>query len=122
MELGRNSPRRALCLGEQRIRENEGMTREEIIAKLRSMEPELRARGITRLQMFGSRARGDNDKGSDLDLLVEIAPNAKSSLLDLSGLHVDLSAELGIETFPTTSRSVDDRFRREIAADLLPVF
>lgn len=98
------------------------MTRDEIVEKLRAMEPDLRARGITHLQMFGSRARGDNKHDSDLDLLIEVAPDTKFSLLDLSGLHVDLTEELGIETFPTTSRSVDDLFRREIAADLLPVF
>jgi uncharacterized protein len=98
------------------------VTREEIIEKLRALEPDLRARGISRMQMFGSRARGDDREDSDLDLLVEIDPSAKFSLLDLSGLHLDLTQELGIETFPTTSRSVDDRFRREIAADLIPVF
>jgi predicted nucleotidyltransferase len=98
------------------------VTREEIIEKLRALEPDLRARGISHLQMFGSRARGDDREGSDLDLLVEIDSSAKFSLLDLSGLHLDLTEELGIETFPTTSRSVDDRFRREIAADLIPVF
>ena len=48
------------------------MTRDEIIARLKEMEPALRARGITRLQMFGSRARGDNREDSDLDLLVEL--------------------------------------------------
>ena len=47
------------------------MTREEIIEKLKAMEPELRARGITRMQMFGSRARGDNHEDSDLDLLID---------------------------------------------------
>jgi predicted nucleotidyltransferase len=100
----------------------ETMTRDEIIDKLKTMEPELRARGVTHMQIFGSRARGDGREDSDLDLLVEIDPEAKFSLLDLSGLHLDLTEELGIETFPTTSRSVDDRFRREIAADLISVF
>lgn len=98
------------------------MTRDEIIAKLRAMEPELRARGITRMRMFGSRARGDARPDSDLDLLVDIDPRARFSLVDLSGMHLDLTDELGIETFPTTSRSIDERFRQEIEADLVAVF
>jgi hypothetical protein len=35
------------------------MTREEIIAKVRETAPALRAEGVTKLAIFGSRARGD---------------------------------------------------------------
>jgi hypothetical protein len=98
------------------------MTRDEIIARLKEMEPQLRARGITRLRMFGSRARGDNREDSDLDLLVDVDPNASFSLLDLSRIHLDVSEELGIAAYPTTFRSLDDRFRREIGPDLIAVF
>ncbi|MEX0406490.1 nucleotidyltransferase domain-containing protein [Aquibium sp. LZ166] len=98
------------------------MTRDEIIARLRELEPQLRARGITRLQMFGSRARGDERPDSDLDLLVDVRPDANFSLLDLSGMHRQLTEVLGIESYPTTSRSIDERFRREIAPELVLVF
>lgn len=98
------------------------MTRDEIVERLKAMEPELRARGITRLQMFGSRARGDARPDSDLDLLVEVDPAAPFSLLDLSGIHLDLTEQLGIESYPTTARSIDERFRREITSDLVSVF
>jgi hypothetical protein len=40
------------------ILDENGMTRDEIIAKPRAMEPELRARGMTRMRMSGARARG----------------------------------------------------------------
>ncbi|MBX3577187.1 MAG: nucleotidyltransferase domain-containing protein [Rhizobiaceae bacterium] len=98
------------------------MTRDEIIAKLREMEPELRARGITRMQMFGSRARGDNREDSDLDLLVDIDPGARVSLIDLSGIRLDITDTLGIETYPMTTGALDSRFSREIAVDLVQVF
>jgi uncharacterized protein len=35
------------------------MTRDEIIAKLRETASALRAKGVTRLAIFGPRARGD---------------------------------------------------------------
>ena len=80
------------------------MTREEIIAKLKAMEPDLRARGITRIQMFGSRARGDERPDSDLD-------HARQLIFHRI-----------LETYPMTTGALDDRFRREIATDLVQVF
>lgn len=99
------------------------MTREEIIEKLRAMEPELRARGITRLQMFGSRARGDNREDSDLDLLIEYERPATASGFDFFGIGPDLTEALGIETQVTENwEGMKPRFRREIAPDLVTVF
>ena len=36
--------------------------RERVLDVLRQHEPELRARGLTRLALFGSMARGDADR------------------------------------------------------------
>jgi predicted nucleotidyltransferase len=52
------------------------MNRQEIIAKLRENEAELRARGVTHAVLFGSRARGEVTAGSDTDIMIEIDPNA----------------------------------------------
>jgi predicted nucleotidyltransferase len=98
------------------------MTREEIIGKLKAMEPELRARGITRMQMFGSRARGDERPDSDLDLLIALDPEKTFSLLDLAGVHVDLTEKLGVETYATVDEEIPKRFRTRIADDLIPIF
>lgn len=98
------------------------MTRDEIIARLRAMEPELRARGITRMQMFGSRARGDERPDSDLDLLVDLDPDRDLSLFELSAVRLDLSAALGIETYLIEPEGAGQRFAKRIEPDLLPVF
>jgi len=99
------------------------VTREEIIAKLKAMEPDLRARGITRMQMFGSRARGDERPDSDLDLLIEYERPETASGFDFFGIGPDLTEALGIETQVTEeSEHMKPRFKERIADDLLPVF
>ena len=52
------------------------MTRDEILATLKAAKPELRAKGVKRAALFGSRARGDARPGSDIDVMVEIDPDA----------------------------------------------
>jgi predicted nucleotidyltransferase len=50
-------------------------TREEILAVLRAELPHLRERfRVVRIGLFGSYARGEQDPGSDIDLLVELEP------------------------------------------------
>ena len=51
------------------------MTREEILATLQSVAPELRARGANRAALFGSVARGEAHPDSDIDIMVEIDPD-----------------------------------------------
>ncbi|MBN9079603.1 MAG: hypothetical protein BGN87_10430 [Rhizobiales bacterium 65-79] len=99
------------------------MTREEIIEKLKAMEPELRARGITRMQIFGSRARGDERPDSDLDLLIEYERPTAASGFDFFGIGPDLTEALGVETNVVGDHSgMKPRFRREISRDLVTVF
>ncbi|MGQ0446552.1 MAG: nucleotidyltransferase family protein [Beijerinckiaceae bacterium] len=58
------------------------MNNQEIIAKLRENEAALRARGVRHAALFGSRARGDNQPGSDIDIMVEIDPEASIDLFE----------------------------------------
>ena len=46
------------------------MRRDEIIAKLRDHEAELRAAGVASLALVGSIARGEHDANSDIDVAV----------------------------------------------------
>lgn len=71
------------------------VTAEQVIATLRAHEAELRAAGIRTLSVFGSVARGDAGPDSDIDLVVEFAPDARMDLIRLVGLERELSALLG---------------------------
>ena len=63
---------------------------ESLIYKLRNFCKE---RGIVYCAIFGSRARGGNKKGSDLDLLI----NTKVHGLKFVGLTLDLEEFLGVK-------------------------
>jgi predicted nucleotidyltransferase len=75
------------------------LTREQAVARLIESEPEIRALGVERLALFGSVLRDEARPDSDVDLLVEFAPGAKtyarffalSELLEARlGRHVEL--------------------------------
>ena len=48
--------------------------------------------GIRRRSLFGSAAKGTAQPDSDADLLVEFAPGATPSFLDIAGIEAELSA------------------------------
>ncbi len=52
------------------------MDRDEVIATLRAHEADLRGRGVLHAALFGSLARGEAGPESDIDLMIEIAPDA----------------------------------------------
>jgi predicted nucleotidyltransferase len=61
------------------------------IAFLRQHAPELRKRGVEHLYVFGSLVRGEAGPDSDIDLAIDVAPDADFSLLDL--VHVQQEAQ-----------------------------
>jgi predicted nucleotidyltransferase len=70
-------------------------TADEVVARLRAHATELRAAGIRHLSLFGSVARGEAGPESDIDLAVELDPEAHISLIGLIGLESKLGKLLG---------------------------
>jgi predicted nucleotidyltransferase len=62
------------------------MNSQEALETLRRSELALRARGVRRAALFGSVARGENRPGSDIDIMVEIDPEAHITVFDYVGL------------------------------------
>jgi predicted nucleotidyltransferase len=65
------------------------------LGALRARVDALRARGVAALWVFGSVARGDAGPGSDVDLMADLDPGARLSLVGLASLRAELSDLLG---------------------------
>lgn len=98
------------------------MTRDQIIAKLRSTAPALKAEGVTKLAIFGSRARGDARDDSDLDVLIDVEAGSEFSLMNLSGVALIVEDVTGLKTQVSMRRSLHSRIAERIADDVIEVF
>ena len=54
------------------------LSRQQAVAVLTASEPEIRALGVARLALFGSVLRDQARPDSDVDLLVQFVPGAKT--------------------------------------------
>jgi len=88
------------------------MKRDEIIRTLKEREADLRAHGVTHAALFGSVARDEQRPGSDIDILVEMAPEAHIGLFDYVGIVQYIEA-----LFPTP---VDVAKREELKSYICP--
>jgi predicted nucleotidyltransferase len=62
------------------------MNRERIIATLRAHEPDLRHLGVLHAALFGSAARNEAKPDSDIDILIELAPEAPIGVFEYVGI------------------------------------
>lgn len=70
------------------------MRRDEVIAKLRAHEPELKAAGVVSLSVFGSVARGEERPDSDIDVVVRLSEEAAEGGFSYFGRLEALSRRL----------------------------
>ena len=68
--------------------------------------------GAVGIRLFGSAARGEDRPGSDLDVLVDLAPGR--TLLDVVAIKQDLEELLRVPVDVVTERSVSPYMREEI--------
>lgn len=80
----------------------------------------LRQEGVKRAAIFGSRARGEARKESDLDLLVEF--EGQKTLFDLAALKMRLERMLGIQVDLVTYRSLSPLLRDSILREQIPLY
>lgn len=71
------------------------MTLERALAVLRENREALNARHVLRAAVFGSVARGDQRPDSDVDVLVELDPDATITIYDYVGIKHALQEMLG---------------------------
>jgi predicted nucleotidyltransferase len=65
--------------------------------------------------IFGSVARGDEQPGSDIDFLVELAPGTRP--FEILAIGVELEEALGVTVDVGTPESLRERVRDEVLAE-----
>jgi hypothetical protein len=75
--------------------------------------------GMANPRIFGSVLRGEDQDGSDLDLLVDPAP--RTSLLDLAGLQIEIETRIGVKVDLLTPRCLPLKFRQRVLEEAQPV-
>lgn len=81
--------------------------------------PVLKEAGVAHSSLFGSSARGEMRKDSDIDILVEL-PQGKS-LLDLVDLEMKLAKILGRKVDLLTYNSISTYLKDYIQKEQLPL-
>jgi predicted nucleotidyltransferase len=94
---------------------------QDIVSRLRKVEPAIRAAGVTRLALFGSRARGDARSDSDLDVLVDATPHGGSPAFDLFKVMQLIEDATGLRPQVSMRDLLKPRIAERIADDLTEV-
>jgi predicted nucleotidyltransferase len=94
----------------------------EVIAILKEHESFFREKGITRLAVFGSMARGEARPDSDVDLVIDLDPDVKFSYIDLGIVEDSSSDWLGRKADMLTRRALRSHVADEVAKDGIDVF
>lgn len=85
------------------------------------ISPILRKNGVKKAAVFGSYARGDQNKKSDVDILIEFKHNNKS-YFDLFGLQSELQRRLKKKVHLLTFYGIHPYFKKEILGSKRDIF
>lgn len=104
-----------------RARETKGDRLEGIVSTLRAALPELRSQyGVQRLGLFGSYVRGDQNRRSDLDVLVEL-DDKELTLLQFIALENELSEILGVKVDLVEKNTLKPAIGRHVLQEVVAV-
>jgi predicted nucleotidyltransferase len=94
-----------------------GPTGRRVAAHRGALREILRSHGVTKPEIFGSTARGDDREGSDVDILVDFPPG--TSIIDIIGIQHELEDLLGVHVDLVPRSGLKDRVRVLAAKDLV---
>lgn len=97
------------------------MTRDEIVAAIRKNADAIKGKGVSRLAIFGSRARDDYRQDSDIDVLIDVEPDTSFSLLNLIDVEQIIEDATGLHAQATVRRSLPADLARRAADDIVEV-
>ncbi|REJ89693.1 MAG: nucleotidyltransferase [Planctomycetota bacterium] len=96
------------------------MSRDDLQDRYRRSILEIASRyGASNVRIFGSVARGEEDSQSDVDFLVDLAPDR--SLLDLGGLLIELRELLSCRVDVATEAGLKPAVRQTVLREATPL-
>ena len=95
-------------------------TSKEIQTIRRCARPLFRRYGVRKAAVFGSFARGEQRKKSDVDLLIE--PTSRMGLLVLIGLEQDLEERLKRQVDVSTYSGLHRRIRDRVLSEQVVIY
>jgi uncharacterized protein len=103
-------------------RADTGIDREEILATLRAHQAELHRRGVRHAALFGSIARGEGKRTSDIDILIELDPQAPVGVFEYVGITQYLTDLFPVRADIANRGSLKPLVRLSIERDALYAF
>jgi predicted nucleotidyltransferase len=98
------------------------MNRTEILTRLKSVEPQLRALGVAGLYVFGSYAREEAREDSDLDVFVDKAPGTQFHFDDFMGAYQVLAEAVPVKIDYGTRDGLSKFIRADVEREAIRVF
>jgi uncharacterized protein len=98
------------------------MNLDEVLARLREHESELKAAGVIRPSLFGSTVRGERRPDSDIDLLAAFDESRRISLLDVAGIEIQLTELLGQAVDLVEEGTFKPRGKKTVDAEAVRAF
>jgi predicted nucleotidyltransferase len=98
------------------------MRRNEVLSKLKSAEPAIRALGASALYLYGSHARDEARPDSDVDVFIDKDPARRFGFDEFMAIYFKLQETLGTEIGYTTREGLVEFYRPDIEREAIRVF
>jgi uncharacterized protein len=101
---------------------HQSMDRNRIIETLLENRAALESKGVKHAALFGSRARGDATEKSDIDIMIDLDPDAHYSVYDYVGLKEYIGSLFPITVDVVDREGLKPYVKPRILADAIDVF
>ncbi len=98
------------------------MDRNTVLSRLKAVEKELKARGVSHAALFGSVARGEQRPDSDIDIMVDIDPAASMGVYEYVAVVNFLEDMFSTRVDVSNRKAMRDHMRPNAERDALYAF
>jgi predicted nucleotidyltransferase len=95
---------------------------DEILTVIRTHADDLRRRGVLRMAVFGSVARGEARPDSDVDLMIDLDRTNVPDLFSYIGIEMDLAEWIGRQVHLAVRDGLRPYVRPEVERDAIYAF